>query len=430
MPATWTNWSGGVACRPASVHYPRDEADLRRIVAACGPDDTLRVAGTGHSFTPLVATDDVLVSLERYTGLVEVDERAGTATVRAGTPIAELTPRLAEHGLAMANMGDVDRQTVAGAIATGTHGTGIDFGVLSTQVSGLRLLDAAGTAHDLDPTDGDRFRAALVSLGALGVVSTVTLDLEPQYSLRAVERPRDVEAVLADLPALCERHRNVEFFWFPHTDTALLKTLDVTDDPPTGGGDLGETLENAYWEAACRVGTRVPALRGRLNRLTTRLFDESVQVGPSHRVYPTAREVRFEETEHAVPAADGIEAFRDVRRYVEREGRDVMFPVEFRYVAGDDIPLSPAYGRDSAFIAVHTYHRTSPEDFFDGIYELFDADDARPHWGKRHDLTASSLAPRYPEWDTFQSARAAFDPEGLFCNDHVREVLGPPPAST
>lgn len=428
MSAEWSNWSGSVTCRPSSVHYPRDEADLRRIVAACGPGDTIRVAGAGHSFTPVVESDDVLVSLAEYTGLIAVDERGRTATVRAGTPLAALTPLLAEHGLAMENMGDVDRQTVAGAISTGTHGTGADLGVLATQVSGLRLLAADGSFLDLDRGDGERFRAAQVSLGALGIVAEVTLDLEPQYRLREVERPRDVESVLAALPDLRERHRNVEFFWFPHTDTALVKTLDVTDEPPDLGGDLGETVENAYWEAACRVGHGFPSLCGPLNRFTTRLFDESVRVGPSHRIYPTARAVRFNETEHGVPAGDAVEAFRDIRAYVDREGGDVMFPVEFRYVAGDEIPLSPAYGRDSAFIAVHAYHRKPHAAFFEGVYDLFEGYDARPHWGKLHDLTAAELAPRYPEWDAFQAVRADLDPDGLFTNDHLRAVLGPPAA--
>lgn len=426
MTVSWTNWSGAVACHPASVHYPRTEDDLRRIVAACTSDQTVRVAGSGHSFTPVVASDDVLISLENYTGLVSVDMQEKTATVRAGTTLAELTSSLAQHGLAMENMGDIDRQTLAGAIATGTHGTGADLGILATQVSGLRLLTADGSVLDLDPADDDRFRAAQVSLGALGILTEVTLDLEPQYRLREVEGPRDIETVLAELPELRDRHRNVEFFWFPHTDTALLKTLDVTDEPTDRGSDLAETLENGYWEAVCRLGQRVPRLCGPLNRLTARIFDESVRVGPSHRIYPTAREVRFNETEHGVPADEAIDAFRDIRSYVERAGSDVMFPIEFRYVAGDDIPLSPAYGRDSAFIAVHTYHRKPYASFFDGVYDVFADYDARPHWGKLHELTAEDLAQRYPQWETFQRIRGDLDPDGLFTNEYLNRVLGPP----
>lgn len=420
----WRNWSGSVASWPSSVHFPRTDADLRRVVEACGPGQTVRVAGSGHSFTPVAQSDDVFVSLENYTGVTEVDEAAGQATVRAGTTLESLTSVLAEHGLMMENMGDVDQQTVAGAISTGTHGTGIDLGVLATQVAELRLLTADGEFRTLDPSDGDQFRAAQVSLGALGIVAEVTLDLRPQYRLKEVEGPRDLEETLADVERLREAHRNFEFFWFPHTDVAVVKTLDETDERGNLGLAVEETVENAYWEAANRLGQAVPSLCGPLDRLTTNLMQETVRVGPAHRVYPTARDVRFNETEHGVPAEDGVDAFRDVREYVEREGEDVMFPVEFRYVAGDDIPLSPAYGRDSAFIAVHTYHRKPYEEFFAGVYDVFERYDGRPHWGKHHELTAADLAPLYPEWDTFRDVRETFDPDGLFLNDHLVEVLG------
>lgn len=420
----WRNWSGSVVSRPASVHFPRTDEELRQVVEACGPGQTVRVAGSGHSFTPVVQSDDVLVSLENYTGVTEVDEAAGRATVRAGTRLDSLTSVLAEHGVMMENMGDVDRQTIAGALATGTHGTGIDLGILATQVAELRLLTADGEFVTLDPSDGDRFQAAQVSLGALGIVAEVTLDLRSQYRLKEVEGPHDLEETLADLEHLREAHRNFEFFWFPHTDVAVVKTLDETDEKGSLGLAFEETVENAYWEAANRLGQAVPSLCGPLDRLTTNLFTETVRIGPSHRVYPTAREVRFNETEHGVPAEDAVQAFQDVREYVEREGQDVMFPVEFRYVAGDDISLSPAYGRDSAFIAVHKYHRKPYKEFFGGIYDVFDRYDGRPHWGKLHDKTAAELEPLYPEWDTFLSVREEFDPEGLFLNDHLTTIFG------
>lgn len=420
----WRNWSGSVVSRPSSVHFPRTDEDLRRVVEASGPGQTVRVAGSGHSFTPVARSDDVFVSLEDYTGVTEVDEAAGRATVRAGTKLESLTTVLAEHGLMMENMGDVDQQTVAGAISTGTHGTGIDFGVLATQVAELRLLTADGEFRTLDLSHGDKFRAAQVSLGALGILTEVTLDLRPQYRLKEVEGPHDLEETLADVKRLREENRNFEFFWFPHTDVAVVKTLNETHERGSLGLAVEETVENAYWEAANRLGQAVPSLCGPLARLTTNLLNETVRVGPAHRVYPTTRDVRFNETEHGVPADDAVDAFRDVREYVEREGQDVMFPVEFRYVDGDDIPLSPAYGRDTAFIAVHTYYRKPYKEFFSGVYDVFERYDGRPHWGKLHDKTAADLAPLYPEWDTFRSVREEFDPDGLFLNDHLARVLG------
>lgn len=426
----WRNWSGSVSSHPVTVARPADETDLRRVVDSAGSDATIRVAGAGHSFTPVAQTDDVLVSLEDFTGVTNVDLEAERATVRAGTRLADLGEALADHDLAMENLGDIDEQTVAGALATGTHGTGDEFGVLATQVVGLRLLTADGTFLDLDPGDGDRFRAAQVSLGALGIVTEVTLDLRRQYRLRAVEGPRDLEETLARLDKLRADHRNVEFFWFPGTDVAIVKTLDETDEPVDMAHPLEERVENAYWEVANRIGSGVPNLARPLTRLTTRFVGESVAVGPAHRIYPTAREVRFNETEFGVPVDDGVAAFRAIREYVDDEWPEVMFPVEFRVAAGDDIPLSPAYGRASAFIAVHRYHRHPYDTFFGGIQDVFDRFDGRPHWGKHHDKTGPELADLYPEWETFQAVRRDLDPAGVFCNDHLRSVFDIAEATT
>ena len=416
----WENWSGSVRARPTHVHYPETEADLRDVVERA--DDTLRVAGGGHSFTPVARSAETFVSLERYTGLVDVDAESGQVTVRAGTPLSALTDALGEYGRMLENMGDIDSQTIAGALSTGTHGTGTDFGVMPTQAAAMRLVTADGDVLDLQAGD-DRFPFAQVSLGTLGVVSTVTLDVVPDYRLRERTYPTDVEAILADLESYREC-RNFEFWWFPHTDTALVKTLEETDAEGAPGriDALEERLENLAWEACCRAGTRARPLSPALNRAVAATFSDSERVGPAREIFPTTRAVRFNETEYGVPRGDAVAAFRDLRSVVE--SHDVMFPVEFRDVAGDDIPLSPATGRDSTFLAVHAYHRRDWEPLVRDAEAVFDRYDGRPHWGKHHTKTVDDLAALYPEFETFREARRDLDPEGLFLNEHLRDVFG------
>lgn len=419
----WTNWSGSVTARPRHVHFPETEAELRSLVERA--EGTLRVAGAGHSFTPVAASDETLVSLERFVGVTDVEPAAdggARVTVRAGTPLWRLTAALADHGLMLENMGDVDVQSVAGALSTGTHGTGTDFGVMATQAVGMRLVTADGEVLDLEAGD-DRFPFAQVSLGALGVVSRVTLKVVPDYRLRELKYPAPLDEVLESLDDLRER-RNVEFWWFPHTDTALVKTLEETDERGEPGrlDALEERLENLAWEGLCRAGRRVPSAAPLLDRFVTATFSESERVGPARKIYPTTRDVRFDETEYGVPRESAVDAFEAVREVVTDHG--VMFPVEFRDVAGDAIPLSPATGRESSFIAVHAYHRRPHEALVRDAEAVFDRFEGRPHWGKHHTRGAGELAGLYPRWGEFRDLRAELDPDGLFLNDHLRTVLG------
>jgi L-gulonolactone oxidase len=416
----WHNWSESVRARPKHVHYPESEDDLRSVVADA--EDTLRVVGASHSFPPVAKSDETLVSLERYTGLVDVDPEARRVTVRAGTPLSALTEALADHGLMLENMGDIDDQSVAGALSTGTHGTGTGFGVMPTQAAGMRLITADVEVLDLEAGD-DRFPHAQVSLGALGVISTVTLDVVDDYRLTERKFPAPIDDVLANLESYREC-RNFEFWWFPHTDTALVKTLEKTDETGTPGrlDAVEERLENLAWEGLCRAGTRVRRTSPLLNRFVARTFSESERVGPAREVYPTTRAVRFNETEYGVPRADAVEAFEELREAVE--DHNAMFPVEFRDVAGDSIPLSPAYGRDSTFLAVHAYYKRDWEPLVRDAEAVFDRYDGRPHWGKHHTKTASGFAELYPRWKDFRAVRRELDPDGLFLNDHLRDVFG------
>jgi FAD-linked oxidoreductase len=416
----WENWSRSVTARPTHVHYPETESELRRVVE--NAEGTLRVSGAGHSFPPVAKSEETLVSLERYTGLVDTDPQSQRVTVRAGTPLWQLTEALAEQGLMLENMGDIDAQSIAGALSTGTHGTGTEFGVMATQASGLRTVTADGKILDLESGD-ERFPHAQVSLGALGVLSTVTLDVVEGYRLRERKRPVDIDDVLANLEEY-RQHRNFEFWWFPHTDTALVKTLEETDEAGEPGrrDAIEERIENLAWEGMNRVGHRIPPAASLLNRITAGTFSDSERVGPAKDIYPTTRDVRFNETEYGIPRSEAVDALRELREVVETH--DVLFPIEFRDVAADSIPLSPATGRESSFLAVHTYHRRPYESLLADAEAVFDRFDGRPHWGKHHTKTAADLRGLYPEWDVFLDCRADLDPEGLFLNDHLRELFG------
>ena len=432
----WQNWGRTQSATPDHVERPTTEAELQSAVTAARErGDTLRVVGSGHSFSGVVPTDDTLLTLDDYTGIVDIDADAGEATVRAGTTLAELNPKLAEHGLAMANHGDIDGQTVAGALATGTHGTGLEFGVLSSQAVGLRLVTATGDIVACTPDDEDLFRSAQVSLGALGVISEVTLDLQPAYDLCLRRRIVPVEEVLSNLDRFHGQHRNWEFFWFPHTDEAIVKTFDeIPRDAgrkrDEGGGTVGALLdgvgarvESAAWEAVCRLGTRYPVTAAAGARLTASTLGDKTEVGPGYEVYANPRDVRFREIEYSVPATDLPAVVREVRRHIEDNDLPVQFPIECRFVGADTPYLSPAYGRDSGFVAAHLYHDRSLPDYFDTCEAIFDAHDGRPHWGKQHSKSAAEFAELYPEWETFQQVRRRHDPDGLFLNDHLRAVL-------
>jgi FAD-linked oxidoreductase len=428
---SWTNWSGSVRCRPASIARPRTLDELRRIVTAAAADGAtagLRVAGSGHSFTPLAATEGTLVSLEHAAGVVSTDKEARVADVLAGTTLRRLGPELAAAGLAMENLGDIDAQALAGALATGTHGTGAGLGSLSTQIAGLRLVLADGDVLDLSPVgDADLFKAAQVSLGALGVVWQVRLRLVPVFRLRYVRRNMDLEDCLARLPELRE-HRHFELYWFPFTARAATKTMDETTEPSTAGGfgrwfdDI--VLENGAFgllSEACRL---VPSLCAPVSRLSAAVVSEGSRIGASYRVFATPRHVRFQEMEYAVAADRGPDCLREIRRFVDEKKPAVHFPVEFRLVKADDIWLSPAFGRDSVYIAVHMYRGMPYRAYFDGVEAIFRNHGGRPHWGKMHTRTAAELEALYPEWGRFHEVRRRLDPRGVFLNPYLRGLFG------
>jgi FAD-linked oxidoreductase len=384
----------------------------------------VKVAGAGHSFTDIACTDGLMLDLTRMNRVLRVE--GDEVTVEAGITIRELGPALAERGLALENQGDVDAQTVAGAISTATHGTGGRFANISSQVTGVRLVTASGEVVEL--SEGDDLLAARVSLGALGAISAVTLRCVPAFTIHRVDRPLPLDHVLARLDHHVDSNDHFELFVFPYTRTALTLTSQRTDREPEPAGRAqvllrDVLLENAALEAACRAGRRFPALIPRVNRTLVRAMSPTEHLDRSHRVYANRRTVRFTEMEYAIPRERTAEAVERVLSLIERRRLPVGFPIEARVVAPDDALLSTAEGRPTGYIAVHLFRGMEFESYFRGVETIMDEYDGRPHWGKRHYQAAATLRPRYPGFDRFVAVRERLDPERKFENDYLRRVL-------
>jgi L-gulonolactone oxidase len=391
----------------------------------------VRVAGAGHSFTALVPTTGTLISLERMNKIFDVDRTSGLVRVQAGITLRQLNAELDRHGLALENLGDIDVQSLAGAMATGTHGTGRLLRNLSSTVRSVELMLADGSALTVDPdSDPDAWRAARVSLGALGVLTAVTLETVPAFRLRGVDGPAPLDRTLDRLDELAAAHDHFELYWFPYSPTALLRANDRTDEPPTSRSAARAYLEdivlvNHGLQAFSRLGRRFPKLIPQVNRLVTKVAGSSRRVDASHRIFVSPRLVRFTEMEYAIPRRHGAEAVRAVREAIHSRRLPVSFPIELRFVAGDDALLSPAHGRDTCYIAVHVFDGMEFEPYFRIVEEIMNGFNGRPHWGKRHFQTAAALSSRYPAWDRFQAVRARLDPAGRFANDELDRMLGP-----
>ncbi len=425
----WSNWSGSVTCTPHQICMPRNVEEVVAIVRdAARAGQTVRVAGSGHSFTDLVKTDQVLVSLDHLSGLVEVDTRAREATVLAGTKLWKVNDLLEIYGLTMENLGDINVQSIAGAISTGTHGTGLAFGNLSTQVNGLTLITADGSPLKCSKEENpDIFKAALVSLGALGIIVEVRLRLVPAFRLSYIRKKDNFYEVIGKAIACARSNRHFEFYLFPHTDTVQLKLWNETDEPVTRHVTrrwfTDSFLENMVFGVVSRSCRSRPRRCRAMAQFMAKRLNDTHEVDAGHRVLSTERNVRFNEMEYAVPMRDGLRAIQDIKNWIEREGIAVHFPIEYRFVKGDDIPLSPCYGRDSVCISLHMFQGMPYERYFEGGGRIFRRYGGRPHWGKMHSLTARNLAELYPKWNDFRRVREELDPKGVFLNEYLKSLL-------
>ena len=418
---TWTNWARQQRCAPERIETPGSEDELVRAVTGA---PRVKVAGSGHSFTDIACTDGVMIDMSAMRRVLAVDGME--VTVEAGITLHELGEELRSRGLAMENQGDVDPQTVAGAITTATHGTGAGYGNLPSQVTGVRLVDGTGEVREI--TGGDELRAARVSLGALGAISAVTLRCVPAFTIHRLDEPRPLDDVVSRFDELADSHDHWEAFVMPYTRRALTLTSERTDREPEPPGRVGAfvhdvVLENAVLGLFCRTGRAFPRLIPSLNRTLARLMSGSEHLDASNRVYANTRLVRFTEMEYALPREHATEALERVLELIDRRRLPIGFPIEFRVTAPDDALLSTAHGRPTAYIAVHQYVGMEFETYFRAVEAIMDEYSGRPHWGKRHYQTAATLRPRYPGWDTFTEIRDRFDPERRFENDYLRRVL-------
>lgn len=384
---SWQNWSGSVRLPAARIERPVDQRALTNLVAGHAGPGALRSLGSGHSFVPFWAEEDTLLDLGAFVGLESLS--AGVARLAAATPLHAMGPLLAAEGVALANMGDIDRQTLAGAVATGTHGTGRGLGSLSSQVLAVELLDGRGGIRRLDQAED--VAAARVAMGLLGVMTVIEVAVVRSYGLHERNHLEGVEQCLEQLDARADRHRHHEFWWVPGVDRCIIKTLDQIDVPERPRLD-----EVPFGEAGERFGS-------------------------SWQIFPSSRDLKFNEMEYAIPKATAVECFRAVRIRMLQDFPQLMWPVEYRVLAGDDGWLSPTVGGEVATLSIHQAADVDQGPLFDAIEPILRDHGGRPHWGKQHGLDRAALAALYPRFEDFCSYRRQLDPEGRFLTPYLAD---------
>ncbi|WP_320780874.1 D-arabinono-1,4-lactone oxidase [Streptomyces sp. CRN 30] len=428
---TWRNWGGTVRSRPAREAAPASVEELAAAVRRAAEDGLpVKAVGAGHSFTAIAATDGLLIRPHLLTGIRRVDRDAMTVTVEAGTPLRRLNLALAREGLSLANMGDIMEQTVSGATGTGTHGTGRDSASIAAQIRGLELVTADGSVLTCsEKQHPEVFAAARVGLGALGVVTAITFAVEPLFLLTAREEPMPLDTVLARFDELWAENEHFEFYWFPHTGNTNTKRNNRSAGPERPVGRLrglyeDEFLSNGVFQAANWVGRAAPATIPALARVSSRALSARTYTDIPYKVFTSPRRVRFVEMEYAVAREAVVGTLRELKAMVDRSRLRISFPVEVRTAPADDITLSTASGRDTAYIAVHMFRGTPFRSYFTAAEQIFTAHEGRPHWGKLHTRDAEYLSRVYPRFGEFTALRDRLDPDRRFRNDHLRRILG------
>ena len=429
MPS-WINWAGNQHSKPVRIERPASELEVVEVVRrAVAEHLRVKVVGSGHSFTGIAVPDEVMIDLTRMNRIVNVDHVGGVITVQAGIVLSDLNSYLESHQLSMPNLGDVTYQTLAGAVSTSTHGTGLQRTGLAAQIRAFKLVTASGEVLACDPgQNAEIFHCGRVSLGALGVITEVTLNVVPAFNLRAVEQPMRISHVLDNFAQLIEENDFFEFYWVPHTKWALTKANNVSTDAIDSPGRFATWynkmfMENYAFGLLCRVGKLFPKL---IPKLATILPSSGrvEYVNVSHRIFSSKRLVKFYEMEYSIALESLVPALREVMQMVEDRGFTISFPVEVRCTGSDDIPLSTSTGRRSAYIAVHMFKGSAYTEYFSAVETILRKYEGRPHWGKIHNLNANDISSLYPEYQRFIEVRNQLDPEGVFTNDYLRRVLG------
>ncbi len=418
--AHWTNWSGRLQSNPSLFATPSNSNQLIELIQQ---SEKCRIVGAGHSFSPLVVTEDTLISLDAISGLISHDHTLNQSTLYAGTRLKNLEPLLEPINQALINQGDIDEQSLAGAVSTGTHGTGITLNCLSSFVEGFKLITASGETLDCNRNQNtDLFTAGRVALGSFGVLSEITLQNMPRYRLKEQVSLEPLTDVLNKMDHWKTEHRHIECMVFIYGKDAIVKSLDQTMDkiqtlPKSWPSD--DVLLTLFSEIA--RGT--PWLNPAIQKLLAAFIKPTTRIDWSSTIFPSPRTTRFNEMEYQIPAEQGIECLAEVIATLKKHKAPVFFPLEYRYVKGDDIWLSPFYQQDSASISVHQYHKQDCRDIFKLVEPIFWKYQGRPHWGKMHTLTARQLQTRYPHWDEFMALRHRVDPTKKWINPHLESLF-------
>lgn len=417
----WQNWSGGQKATPKTLAYPSSEAELATLVK--NAQGNVRAVGGSHSFTPVAASQDTMISLEAMNGVISHDPKALTATLWAGTRIASLGPALKERGQALINEADINMQSLGGAVSTATHGTGRSLQCYSAYVKGLRMVLADGSVVECS-ADKERelFDAARVAVGSMGIFSQITLQNRPAYRLKEVVEVMDLADALQVLEHEKDQHRHIEFFAFPLGNRAIVKRTDTSTDVPTP--PLTSHIdENALLDWAADTARLHPWANSSIQRMIGLFVSNTTRVADSFVIFPSPRDVLFNEMEYSLPAEQGIACFEEVRDTIRKKNINVFFPIEFRYVAPDDCWLSPFYQRPTVSISVHQYHKQDYRELFNVVEPIFWKHGGRPHWGKLHTLKARNFRALYPRFDDFVKVRNRVDPQGKFLTPYARELF-------
>ncbi len=428
----WRNWAGNQSCNPIAVPQPTSEDEIIALVRRAADEGRrVKVYGAGHSFTDIACTDGYLVNLDDYGAILDIDRDRQRVRVQSGISIAALGEQLATNGMAQPNLGDIAYQSIAGAVCTATHGTGLTLGNIATQLCEMTMVLADGRVIELSPEKGlDAFRCAQVSLGALGIISTVTLQCVPKFVLHSVEDPRPLDEMLERYAEMCETNQHFEFFWFPHTDRVQAIWNNPVDGPPAPRGKASEwfsdmLLENHVFGLLQRAGRMRTGWIPALNRFATSVISHAEMTDWSHRIFANPRLVRFVEMEYAIPREHAVPAIRALKSMIDSSDMRISFPVEVRVGAADDAVMSTAHGRETTYIAVHVFQGLPYERYFREVEAIMNGFKGRPHWGKMHYQTAETLRTRYPQFDEFVAMRRELDPDGRFSNAYLDRVLGP-----
>ncbi|CAM1369446.1 FAD-linked oxidoreductase [Tenacibaculum sediminilitoris] len=424
------NWAENVQWNPSTVAFPHSEKDIQQLVLkAIRFNQKIRVIGSGHSFTSLCSTGEILVTLDNFQGLISIDKEKNQATIKAGTKLSLLGDLLFNEGLAMENMGDINVQSIAGAISTGTHGTGVGLKSISNQVIGLRFVNGKGEIIECSTIKNtELFKAAQVSLGCLGIITEITLQCVPTYKLKLQNKKEKLSDVLATLNERNSQNRNFEFYWIPYTNAAWTKTSNIVENSEPDKVNFFNywteyVLENYVFKLMCEFAKVFPSQNKTVANITAASISNVKKVYHSHKVYATQRMVKFYEMEYNIPAETYQDVFKDVQKIVNSKKFNIHFPVENRWVKGDDVFMSPAYGRDSAYIACHVYNKKDSSAYFTALEEVFKAYDGRPHWGKMNTFNTEEITKAYPKFINFMAFRKEHDPENKFVNPYLQKLL-------